>query len=105
MPNHSPLSLIAAIRRLAGAKAILIHPRCQSDIDDLGYDIEDVASVLANCVDHEIHKHEPDDGGRPWYAVVLKVHLDGEPLPFYVKVVLKEPDLGRATLLSFKIWN
>jgi hypothetical protein len=82
---------------------LTVHPRCQDDIDDLDYDIDDILALLGACDLSELQKHGPDDKGRPDWIAVLRIQPAGEPVPFYVKVALAMPELSRGRLLSFKI--
>lgn len=101
----SAAELVALIRRLAEGKALTIHPRCQDDADDLDYDLEDIAALLA-CLDpSELHKHEMDNKGRSDYVAVLRIQPSGEPRPFYVKIAIRIPALKRGRILSFKTWT
>ena len=91
--------------RAAAAKGLNVHPRVQPDLIRLHYDIEDVSEYVSDCDISELEKHEPDDKGRSDYIAVLKIEVEDEPFPFYVKVALDWPDMKRGKLLSFKYWG
>jgi hypothetical protein len=82
-----------------------MHPRCQLDADDLDYDLEDIAALVA-CLDQsEVQEHALDDKGRPDLIVIMRIHPSGEPVPFYIKLALRIPALSPGRILSFKTWK
>ena len=76
-------------------------------MDSLGYDAEGVCELLTDCNIGELAKHEPDYEypRRQAYIAVMRIELDGEPLPLYVKVALRLPEMTTGTLLSFHLWT
>jgi hypothetical protein len=105
-PTPSDDEVLEVLRAVAGRGLTQSRP-ANDDLIKYQYDIEGVEELLRECTLSEIHKHEPDHDypNRNDYVVVLKIALDEEPQPFYVKVALHLPDMTNGRLLSFHYWN
>ena len=105
-PRINTPDVLNALRN-AAAEGLSVSRRCQSYLDKYLYEIDDVCDLLAECTEDEIHKHEYDDQypERQDYIVVVRLELDDEPFPFYVKVALHLPDMASGRLVSFKFWD
>lgn len=103
-PSFTDDEVVRALRAV-GTKGLRAHPRVQSYLVTLGYDIVDVSELVAECEVGELIDHGLDDKypERQDYIAVLEIHATGEPLPFYVKIALPLPDLATGMLLSFKL--
>src|SRR4051812_1006014 len=93
--------------RNAAAEGLSVSRRCQTDLNKYEYDIDDVCDLLADCTEAEIHKHEYDElyPEREDYMVIVRLELEAEPFPFYVKVALHLPEMVSGRLVSFKFWG
>lgn len=70
------------------------------------YDNEGVMSIIAECDHSELDQSEPDkDVTRNDWIAVLKVELEEEEMPIYLKVALKRPELRFGLVLAFKPWG
>lgn len=105
-PSPSADEVVTALRA-AAATGLSVHERAQGNLIALGYDIQDVCELLVECELAELVKHEPDHDHprRNDYIAVLRIEVEGEPLPFYVKVALHLPEMSKGMLLSFKLWS
>lgn len=98
--------LLAALK--AAAKIGLTQTRNgESDLTKFDYDIGGVQALLCECVRSEIHQHSLSDRYPEFqdYVVILKLELEGERVPFYVKVALCLPKLMPGELMSFHPWG
>lgn len=103
-PSFTDDEVVKALRAV-GAKGLEVHPRAQASLDALGYDVNDVSGWVAECDVSELVKHELDYEypKRPDYIAVLSIHIEGEPLPFYVKIALRLPEMIKGRLISLRI--
>ena len=107
-PTFTDAQILDALRRAAGRG--LTHTRQgEADVFEWGYDIQGVNELVAGCTakelsdgGHELSDKYPDFND---YIAWLKVDLEGERKPFYVKVALSLPDLGSGELMSFHPWG
>ena len=106
VPSFSDAEVIARLRR--AAQRGLSHSRNgDTDLLKYGFNIEGANELIAECSEKELNKHELSDRYPEYndYIVVLKIDLEGERHPFYVKVALRLPDLESGELLSFHEWG
>jgi hypothetical protein len=97
--------VVAALRIVGADRSLTVAERVQPYFVTLHYDLEDVHDWIADCDLSDLAKHEPDDQGRSDYIAVLKIYVEGEPLPFYVKIALHLPDMTSGKLISFHFWT
>lgn len=103
-PTPSDTELLVALRHAAGTRRIGVERgEAKNYLDALGYDIQAVCELLADCEDDDLIGNEPDDRGRNDRIAKLVIHVEGERLPFYIKVALHLPDMASGLLLSFKL--
>lgn len=104
-PHLSDEQVLQIIRRVVCKPDFYAHSRCQGHLRALGYDLQTVAELIAECSADELDKHALDDQypSRKCYIVVLDIHVTGESRPFYVKVALLLPELESGYLLSFHL--
>jgi hypothetical protein len=95
--------VLAALRLVATTRALRVHPRVRPYFVALGYDVQSVCELLAECEPSELIANEPDDGGRNDRIAIVEIAVEGEPLPFYVKIALHLPEMSTGLLLSFKL--
>ena len=94
---------VRLIRMLAHARRARIEPRVQTDLDELGYDVEDVLSCLVTIDVKEIHKEEPDEKLSDKMVYVFRKRYEERVL--YVKVSIRLPKDHDLKILSFKNWS
>jgi hypothetical protein len=102
IPSFSNAQVLAALKS-AAAIGLTQTRNGETDLMKFGYDILGVAELLCDCTESEIDKHEISDRYPEYqdYIVVLDIDLEGEQVPFYVKVALSLPDLEAGELMSF----
>lgn len=69
--------------------------------------MQGVNELVAECPNEELWDHEVSDNYPDYndYIAILKVELEDERVPFYVKVALALPDLSCGELMSFHPWG
>jgi hypothetical protein len=105
-PSFTDEYVLSCLRAAAGRG--LTHTRQgQADLLAYDWDMEDINELIKACSEDELNRHELSDSYPKFndYIVVLKVDLEGERRPFYVKVALALPDLSSGELLSFHEWG
>ncbi len=103
-PSFSDEYVIERLQQ-AALKGLTATRKAQKEIFGR-FDLKDINDLCANCLLEELDKHEPSENpGFFEYIVVLKMELEDEPRPFYVKVALKLPDLNGGELISFHEWG
>jgi hypothetical protein len=108
MPSEKPVirrpEMFRAVQQAASAGRLTLTPKCDEDVRALEYDAEFAIDVVANVVElGDVILCEPDDSNRPYHVMAFGVELEGEPVPLYVKVALRLPELDRGRLLSFHL--
>lgn len=99
----TPKQALEAAKALAASGRLAVHPRCMADLRLLQLEPDDAREVVANAKMSQIKQSEPDNGGRPFWALRLCIPHPESPTGFlYVKPVLHLPTLGTGYLLSFK---
>ncbi len=93
--------------RAAAQRGLEVDRKGDNDLTKYGYDIDGVSELLVQCSDEELWKHELSEHypEKNDYAVVLKIELEEELHPFYVKVALHLPTLESGELVSFHWWG
>jgi hypothetical protein len=106
VPTFTDAQVLAALRD-AARRALTQTRQAESDLYDWGYDMEGVNELLAECPSEELFEHELSDNYPTFndYVVKLKVNLEDERVPFYVKVALSLPNLYHGELMSFHPWG
>jgi hypothetical protein len=106
LPTFTDAQVLAALREAAG-RGLTQTRQGEGDVFDWGYDMDGVNELIANCFDSELHEHCLSDNYPDFndYIVILKVDLEGERQPFYVKVALSLPALEYGELMSFHPWG
>lgn len=105
-PTFTDAQVLDALR--AAARRGLTQTRqADGDLFVWKYDMEGVNELLAECPDEELQDHELSDSYPAFndYIVILKVNLEDERVPFYVKVALTLPNLEPGELMSFHPWG
>ena len=106
VPEFEDAQVLGALR--AAARHGLTQTRQgEGDVLRWGWDMEAVNDLLVECEDSELHEHGLSDHYPEYndYIVILKVELEDEPHPFYVKVALALPNLTPGELMSFHPWG
>jgi hypothetical protein len=106
VPCFTDDEVIHSLRQ--AARRGLTHTRQgEADLLKYGCDIQDVCELVADCTVGELNKHELSQNYPDYndYIAVLKIDLEGEKDPFYVKVALSLPDLKCGELMSFHPWG
>jgi hypothetical protein len=93
--------------RAAALRGLTQSRQGADDLLDAGYDIKAVNELVSKCPDHSLNKHELSYRYPEYndYMVVLKLDIEGESRPFYVKVALHLPALQSGELVSFHEWG
>lgn len=105
-PSFTDAQVLAALRE-AAKRGLDQTRQGGGDVFDWGYDMQGVNELIADCEDSELHESCLSDNypeHNDWIAI-LKVPLEGEAKPFYVKVALRLPRLKSGELMSFHPWG
>lgn len=112
-PSFTRAEVLTALRSAVSRR--LEHTRnADSDLLKFGYDLEGVEELIAACTDDELHDHEVSHYYPRFYDYIaeLKIDLEDEYVPFYVKVALHMKDTesgctlsGSGELMSFHPWG
>ena len=106
LPSFTDSDVLARLRD-AAARGLTHTRQAGNDLFKYGWDIQSVNELLKECSEDELHCHELSDHYPEHndYVVILKIDLEGERHPFYVKVALHLPNLESGELLSFHEWG
>lgn len=93
--------------RSAASRGLAVTRKAQGELDRYGIDIGVVCDLLASTRLDELRAHGPSDRFPEFaeYVCVLRIELEDEPVPFYVKVALPLPAMTSGTLLAFHTWG
>lgn len=105
-PRPTPDQALLAAKTLAVSRVLGMHPRCMPDLRLLMLEPLDALEIVAEATLAMVVKSEPDDRGRPFWALELSVpHVNSPTGLLYVKPVLRLPNLSTGYILSFKASN
>ena len=95
---------VARARELAAAGTILILKNPQRDLENLGYDADDVCDCLQDLGVEDVERELEDEYRNDCCVLVFrKVEYAGDDL--YVKVSVPDSADGTLVILSFKLWG
>lgn len=106
LPTFTDAQVLAALRE-AARRGLTQTRQAAADVYKWEYDIQGVNELISDCFDSELHEHDLSDNYPDFndYIVILKVDLESERQPFYVKVALSLPALEHGELMSFHPWG
>jgi hypothetical protein len=92
---------LARAHQLAAAGELVILRNPQQDVENLGYDVDDVADCIQACCLEDVEK-EMDDQYRDALVLVFKPIQYGED-ELYVKISVPSNAADKLNVLSFKL--
>jgi Motility quorum-sensing regulator, toxin of MqsA len=94
---------LARAHELAAVGAMVILRNPQQDMENLGYDFDDVADCIQSCRLEDVEK-DMEDLYRDAVVLVFKAIPYGED-DLYVKISVPTNAADKLNVLSFKYWG
>lgn len=103
-PSKTGFTDAQALNCLRGAarRGLRTTLKADDEMYERRYTIVQVNEIIATCADGDFWDQQPSKlPTKNDLMVMLKKKLEGERVPFYIKVALALPDLSTGTLISF----